>query len=80
LLAAQFHCRVAGQFIKLALTENKTEYLEHLPRLAEYLKEEMKDPLLAPLSRWFAEQNITFEKPLYIDIEQSRDYIAEDAF
>ena len=38
ILATQFHCRIAGQFIRLALRDGKTRYLAHLPRVAGYLR------------------------------------------
>ncbi len=58
-LATQYHCRVIGQFIKL-VQMGKPRYLAHMPRVARYLREGLKDPLLAPLRVWFAEQGVDF--------------------
>lgn len=58
-MASQFHCRVIGQFIKLA-TLGKPRYLDMVPRVAEYLTEGLKDPVLAPVAQWFADRQIDF--------------------
>lgn len=63
ILATQFHCRVAGQFIRLALRDGKTRYLRHLPRVARYLKEGLEHPVLAPLKDWFGAQGVRFDAP-----------------
>jgi aminoglycoside/choline kinase family phosphotransferase len=55
-LATQFHCRVMGQFIRIALRDGKKRYLPHLPRVAGYIAQGLEDPLLAPLQAWFAAQ------------------------
>lgn len=59
ILATQFHCRVIGQFIKLAV-EGKDQYLKHIPRLQNYLVQGLQDPVLAPLAAWFKAQKIDF--------------------
>ena len=48
-LATQFHCRVSGQFIRLAIKDNKPRYLAYLPRVMGYLNEGLRDPVLAPV-------------------------------
>jgi aminoglycoside/choline kinase family phosphotransferase len=51
-LATQFHCRVLGQFIRLAVRDGKDRYLAHLPRVAGYIRDGLNDPILAPLADW----------------------------
>jgi len=61
-LGTQFHCRVIGQFIKLA-EEGKPQYLAHIPRLEEYIKTALRDPLLLPLKTFFEEWGVDFSAP-----------------
>jgi len=79
-LATQFHCRVAGQFIRLAVRDGKDRYLAHLPRVANYLKEGLKHPVLAPLQKWFSAQKIDFAKMPETDPSVIRPWIRDDAF
>ncbi len=58
-LGTQFHCRVIGQFIKLA-GEGKTQYLAHIPRLENYIKTALHDPLLSPLKIFFDDIGVDF--------------------
>ena len=78
-LATQFHCRVAGQFIKLALVMGKPRYLAFLPVVAGYLREGLDDPVLAPLKQWFGSYNIDFSVIPAIN-EGSKTLIRDDAF
>lgn len=61
-LSAQFHCRVIGLFVRMARRDGKFGYLPHIPRLAAYLREELKSPVLAPLADWFMQNGIRFEE------------------
>lgn len=58
-LAAQFHCRVVGQAIKLA-DEGKARLMDYVPILQKHLIEDLKSPLLAPLARFFKDNGIVF--------------------
>lgn len=60
ILATQFHCRVIGQFIRLAVRDGKPRYLPMIPRLAGYIREGLKEPVLAPLAAWFDENGMDF--------------------
>ncbi len=62
-LATQFHCRVIGQFVRLAVRDNRPRYLEHLPRLARYLEEGLDHPLLKPLAEFLKEEGLLLEAP-----------------
>lgn len=77
-MAAQFHCRVIGQFIKLALF-GKEGYLIHMPRLAGYLNTAIKSPVLEPLTRWCGGYGITFDAQKSFEIEEIEKFIAKEA-
>lgn len=77
-LATQFHCRVLGQFIRLAVRDGKPKYLEHLPRVAAYLKQDMDHPVMRPLKEWFAAQRVDFSVPADLDADSVKQYIRED--
>lgn len=63
-LSVQFHCRLAGQFIKLAIVGGKPRYLDYVPLVQSYLRTELRNPLFAPLADFFAARGITFEESL----------------
>ncbi len=79
-LATQFHCRVAGQFIRLAVRDGKTRYLPHLPRVIQYLRAGLEHPVLKPLKEWFSIHGVDFT--VVPDIEPARfsRLIRPDAF
>ncbi|PJB71966.1 MAG: phosphotransferase [Alphaproteobacteria bacterium CG_4_9_14_3_um_filter_47_13] len=79
-LATQFHCRIAGQFIRLAVRDRKDRYLNHLPRVLHYLQEGLTHPVLAPLQQWFATQNIDFKVPPVLNPDEIKKFIRDDAF
>lgn len=54
-LGVQRHCKVAGIFSRLALRDDKSAYLRHLPRIIALLQQHLSDPLLMPLTRWLDE-------------------------
>ncbi len=78
-MATQFHCRVLGQFIKLALS-GKSGYLDYMPRLSNYVTQSMKNPLLKPLKMWCLENNVFFDPERCFDLEKTKKFIAKDAF
>ncbi len=47
------HAKVMGVFIRYALRQGKTNYLIHLPRLWQYLEDNLRHPLLKPVCDWF---------------------------
>lgn len=79
-LATQFHCRVIGQFIRIALTSGKDRYLAHIPRVAGYIRAGLTDPVLAPLAAWFMEQGVDFTLAAIPPADTLRRFIREDAF
>lgn len=79
-LATQFHCRVAGQFIRLAVRDGKTRYLELLPRVAGYLEAGLRNPVLRPLREWLLGQGSRFSGVPVIDLDKIGRVIRDDAF
>lgn len=49
---AQRHCKVAGIFVRLWLRDNKSNYLQHLPRVMSLLDKNLCDPAMQPLHQW----------------------------
>lgn len=79
-LGTQFHARVIGQFIKLALA-GKPQYLDYIPRLHGYLREGLKHPLLLPLQSFLSAAGLDFAKaPPAIDLVKIKPLIRPDAF
>lgn len=79
-LATQFHCRVLGQFIRLAVRDGKPRYLQHMPRVAGYIAAGIKDPVLAPLQDWLKRQGVSFDTMPEIDAPRLKSIIRLDAF
>lgn len=79
-LATQFHCRVLGQFIRLAVRDGKPRYLQHLPRVAGYITEGLKDPVLKPLKDWLDKYDVRFDQMPSIDPVKTQNLIRPDAF
>ena len=79
-LATQFHCRVAGQFIRLAVRDGKGRYLQYLPRVANYLRAGLEHPVLRPLKSWFLKQKTDFSAVPDINPQEAAGHIRGDAF
>lgn len=79
-LAAQFHCRVIGQALRLAIKLDKTHLLGIMPVLQQQLEIDLKDPLLAPLATFFKENQIGFSAPFDADLSRIEPLIRKDAF
>ncbi len=60
-MSAHFHCRVIGLFIKFSKENNGTEFLQHIPRLQNYLKNNLKNPILSPLKDFIDKHKISLE-------------------
>lgn len=79
-LGTQFHCRVIGQFVKLALRHGKPHYLMHVPRLKRLIGAALGDPLLAPLERFFSEIGLDFAVENDLNVAEIAQFIQDDAF
>ncbi len=80
-LGTQFHSRVIGQFIKLAMRGGKTQYLDHIPRLHRYIGTALRDPVLKPLADFCRDSGIDFSNQApAIDLNRLETLIPRDAF
>lgn len=79
-LAAQFHCRVIGQAIRLAIRDGKDRLLAVVPTLQHHLVRDLSSPTLAPLKKWFDQHGVNFSAAPPLDIQQAAAFIREDAF
>lgn len=51
---AQRNCKILGIFARLARRDAKPAYLQLIPRVRAYLRQDLTHPALAPLKVWFA--------------------------
>lgn len=79
-LATQFHCRVIGQALRLAIRDQKTRLLDIIPILRHHLLRDMKSPELEPLKAWFDHCGIDFSKETVFDPDRISGYIRSDAY
>lgn len=79
-LATQFHCRLIGQVLRLAIVSRKTGYLASIPRLQTYLMRGLQDPVLAPIARWFEAEKVDLGAVGLFEPEEVKAYIRDDAF
>ncbi len=79
-LTTQFHCRVIGQFIKMALQTGKGEYLECIPRVGKYIDEALQDPLLKPLNEFLCDLKLDFMDIKMLNADEIKGYIRPDAY
>lgn len=79
-LTTQFHCRILGQFIKMAMKAGKDGYLQYLPRVQNHMHEGLKDPVLKPLKAFFDDLGLDFTDVKDFDIATPENYIRPDAY
>ncbi len=78
-MATQFHCRIIGQVIRLAVVSGKNELLQYMPRIQNYIREGLKNPVLKPLADWMNAEKVDLQA-MSFDPEKIRPYIRSDAF
>jgi aminoglycoside/choline kinase family phosphotransferase len=78
-MATQFHCRIIGQVLRLAVVSGKYELLQFMPRIQNYIREGLKDPVLKPLADWMKAERVDLTASNF-DIEAIRPFIRPDAF
>lgn len=61
IMGAQRNTKIIGIFARLLLRDGKPGYLQHIPRLADYLARDLAHPALAPVAAWF-EAHVPLEK------------------
>ncbi len=64
ILSMFFHCKVVGQFTKYYLERGLDAYIQHIPRLQNYIVTELEHPIMKPLKNWLADKNVPFDIPL----------------
>lgn len=52
MLGAQRNCKIIGIFVRLAVRDNKKQYLEMLPRVWRHLQRDLEASELIPLREW----------------------------
>jgi hypothetical protein len=79
-MATQFHCRMLGQVLRLAIVGKRPEFIPFLPRLQGYVGEALKHPVLKPLAQWFSHEKIDLSASDCFNPESAAPYIRDDAF
>ena len=62
ILGTQRSCKIIGIFARKAARDNDTRYLQHLPRVWNYIKQSIDHPILEPLKIWFQTADIPVMK------------------
>lgn len=57
-MATQFHCRIIGQVLRLAILSGKTDLLQFMPRIQNYIIQGLKDPVLKPVADWMKKEKV----------------------
>lgn len=78
-LGTQFHTRLLGQCLRWAMHDNKPGYLKYYPRLLNYTKNALDDPILKPFKDWLADEKIELVDVSELDWQNARTYIAKNA-
>ncbi len=78
-MGTQFHCRIIGQVLRLAIVSGKSDLLKYMPRIQKYLIEGLKDPILAPLAKWMRQEDIDLTATDF-DPDKIKPHIRSDAF
>lgn len=78
-MATQFHCSIIGQVLRLAIVGGKPHMLKFIPRMQNYIREGLKDPVLKPLADWFDAERLDLTATRF-DPDSIRPFIREDAF
>ncbi|MFA5592438.1 MAG: phosphotransferase [Micavibrio sp.] len=79
-MATQFHCRILGQILRLAVAGGRTDMLGFIPRVQAYLKRGLSDPALAPLARWMEAEKVDLDAAGCFAPEEMKYFIRGDAF
>ena len=58
IMAAQRASKVIGIFVRLKERDGKAHYLQHIPRIEEYLRRLCRYPVLAPLRDWLVKHQV----------------------
>lgn len=58
ILSAQRSCKIVGIFARKAIRDNDSRFLQHLPRVWSYIRNNMNNPILEPIKNWFAKVDL----------------------
>lgn len=78
-MATQFHCRILGQVLRLAILSGKYDLMQYMPRIQNYIKNALNDPVLKPLNDWFLSEGVDLNTQ-FIDVDKTRVFVRDDAF
>jgi N-acetylmuramate 1-kinase len=78
-MGTQFHCRIIGQVLRLAIVSGKNELIQYMPRIQNYIREGLKDPVLKPLADWFGSEKVDLTATEFSS-DKIRPFIRDDAF
>jgi aminoglycoside/choline kinase family phosphotransferase len=78
-MATQFHCRIIGQVLRLAIVSGKNDLLQYMPRIQNYIARGLKAPILKPLADWFKSEKIDLTAKDF-DPAKIKGFIRPDAF
>jgi aminoglycoside/choline kinase family phosphotransferase len=79
-MATQFHCRILGQTLRLAIAGGRPDFLKFIPRVQNYIREALRAPVLKPLAEWMRAEKIDLDVEGCFDPEQVKNFIRPDAF
>ncbi|HEU4838014.1 MAG TPA: phosphotransferase [Micavibrio sp.] len=79
-MATQFHCRILGQTLRLAIAGGRPDFLKFIPRVQNYIREALDAPVLKPLAQWFQEEKVDLEAENCFDPGRVKEFIRHDAF
>jgi len=79
-MATQFHCRLLGQTLRLAIAGGRPDFLKFIPRIQNYVREALPDPVLKPLADWMTREKVDLEAEGVFDPTKVKDFIRSDAF
>lgn len=79
-MATQFHCRILGQTLRLAIAGGRPDFLRFIPRVQKYIREGLAAPVLKPLAQWFQEEKVDLDAENCFDPERVKGFIRSDAF
>lgn len=80
IMATQFHCRILGQVLRLAIAGGRPGFLKFIPRVQNYIQQGLTDPVLAPLAAWMREEKVDLTAEGCFDPDRVKKFIRDDAF
>lgn len=80
LLALQFHCRLAGQVIKIFKIKQSDRYLKYLPRIQNFIRQEIKQPEFMDIRLFLQDKGCDLSADFEITQDRIKELVSEDAF